>query len=196
MNPGKPEMLLSLPDWLVERVRTCPDPLPGENDRMRWVIELSRQNVLAGTGGPFAAAVFTRDSHRLVAAGVNRVEPLGISSAHAEVMALSFAQAVSGSYDLAARGDHELVSSAQPCLMCLGAVLWSGVYRLVYGAPTPDVEEILGFDEGFVPDNWQAQLARRGIEVAGDVLRTEAAAVLRLYRERAGAVYNSSRGVN
>ncbi|HNX98235.1 MAG TPA: nucleoside deaminase [Candidatus Aminicenantes bacterium] len=184
---------LSLPDWLLDHTTTCTAPIPDAQERMRWVVELSRQNVLAGSGGPFAAAVFDRDSHLLVAAGVNRVEPLGVSSAHAEVMALTFAQRRLGQFDLAAGGNHELITSAQPCLMCLGATLWSGVTRLVFGAPTVEVESILGFDEGFVPADWIAQLTRRGIEVVGEACREEAVAVLRLYREMAGNVYNSSR---
>jgi len=183
-----------LPNWLVDRTQACANPIPDAEERMRWVIELSRQNVLAGSGGPFAAAVFDLDTHRLVAAGVNRVEPLGISSAHAEVMALTYAQRRFGQFDLAAGGHHELITSAQPCLMCLGATLWSGVTRLVFGAPTTEVESILGFDEGFVPADWIVQLARRGIEVVGEACREEAVAVLRLYREMAGNIYNSSRG--
>ncbi|MCK7474293.1 MAG: hypothetical protein MZV49_13640 [Rhodopseudomonas palustris] len=43
------------------------------------------------------------------------------------------------------------MTSSQPCLMCLGATLWSGVTRLTYGAAAADVTAILGFDEGPLP---------------------------------------------
>ena len=59
---------------------------------------------------------------------------------------------------------HELVSSCEPCAMCLGATLWSGVRRLVTGATKADAEAI-GYDEGPVFPESYAHLERRGIEV-------------------------------
>jgi hypothetical protein len=47
-----------------------------------------------------------------------------------------------------------------------------------------------GFDEGDKPDNWAACLQQRGISVRLDVLRDEAAQVLREYAAQAGAIYN------
>jgi tRNA(Arg) A34 adenosine deaminase TadA len=186
--------MLTLPDW-AQVIADAPPTLADEHERLRFVIELSRRNVDAGSGGPFGAAVFEEDGGRLVALGVNRVEALGLSAAHAEVVALSLAQQALGSYDLGASGlpRHTLVSSAQPCLMCLGATLWSGVTRLVYGATKRDVEKLCGFDEGFLPSHWASRLKRRGLAVAGGLLRQEARAVLRLYREGGGRIYNARR---
>ena len=59
---------------------------------MALAIELSRQNVDRGGGGPFGAAVFDRDSGRLVAAGVNRVVPQSCSVTHAEMVVIMIAQ--------------------------------------------------------------------------------------------------------
>jgi tRNA(Arg) A34 adenosine deaminase TadA len=78
--------------------------------------------------------------------------------------------------------------------MCLGAVLWSGVTRLTYGATAADVTSILGFDEGPLPREWPRELNRRGITVAGEYLRAEAVAVLEAYRDMAGTVYNGRGG--
>jgi tRNA(Arg) A34 adenosine deaminase TadA len=183
---------LTLPSWLSERTAgplVLPDPLA----RMAFVIELSRLNVEHRSGGPFAAAVFESRSGRLLGAGVNRVEPLNCSPAHAEVLAVAFAQRQAGSYDLGtdrARAT-ELLTSSQPCLMCLGAVLWSGVTRLVYGATASDVQGILGFDEGPLPAAWEKELAGRGITVEAGTLRREAATVLELYKAEQGKIYNS-----
>lgn len=187
---------LTLPPWLKAMLAgelEMRDP----EQRMRWVIGLSRHNVEEGTGGPFAAAVFARETGRLLGAGVNRVEPLNLSPAHAEIVACAFAQKRAGTFDLNAVGaGSELVTSSQPCLMCLGATLWSGVTRLTYGATADDVQGIIGFDEGPMPRDWQGELNRRGITVAGEFLRAEAVEVLELYRSMAGTVYNgrSSRG--
>jgi len=186
---------LNLPEWLNMMLSGKALLLPDPETRMRWVIELSRLNVENASGGPFAAAVFERETGRLLGAGVNRVEPLNLSPAHAEVMAIAFAQQKMKTYDLGANATEptELVTSSQPCLMCLGAVLWSGVTRVVYAAPAADVSTILGFDEGPLPREWQGELRKRGIEVQGEFLRAEAAAVLELYKNKQGTVYNSRR---
>ena len=161
--------------------------------RMAFVIGAARLNIEQG-GGPFAAGVFERDSGLLVALGVNRVAAAGLSVMHAEIMALSLAQRRVGAFDLSASGlpAHELVSSAAPCAMCLGATPWSGVRRLVVGARGDDVEAV-GFDEGAKPADWRGALEKRGIEVIADILRDEEASVLRDYAAGGGEIYNPKR---
>jgi len=186
---------LSLPPWL-ERSLPSPDKVfPAIEDRMRQVIGLAEQNIAAGTGGPFAAAIFDGATGRLVAAGVNLVTSLNSSIAHAEIIAIMLAQQRSGTYDLGGNGmpPFELVSSAEPCAMCLGAIPWSGVRRLVCGASGEDVAGI-GFDEGAKPAGWQREFEARGIAVVRNVCRSEAVAVLRRYAEQGGIIYNSRQG--
>lgn len=73
--------------------------------------------------------------------------------------------------------------------MCLGATLWSGVNRVVYGAAREDAS-LLNFDEGPVfPESYE-YLKERGISIVRNVLRDEARAVLELYRSKAGKIYN------
>ncbi|MFW6202118.1 MAG: nucleoside deaminase, partial [Gemmatimonadota bacterium] len=131
------------------------------------------------------------ETGRLVSVGVNRVVPLRNALLHAEVVALMRAHERVGSYTL--RGDglprHELVTSCEPCAMCLGAALWSGVGRLVAGATREDAER-LGFDEGPVFEESYAYLERRGIEVVRGLRREEARRVLELYVEKGGLIYN------
>ena len=189
-------VLLTMPAWLEELTSGRDIVIPDPEERMRWIIGLSRRNVEQASGGPFAAGVFAADSGRLLAAGVNRVEPLTLSPAHAEIMAIAFAQKRLQNWDLGhdAAVPTQLVTSSQPCLMCLGAVLWSGVTSLIYGAEAADVAAILGFDEGPLPADWPRELQKRGIKVEGGRLRGEAVAVLELYKTRRGTVYNSRRG--
>jgi len=165
---------------------------PGDDERMQLAIALARWNVLEATGGPFGAAVFERASGRLVAVGINLVVPLGNSSLHAEMVAFMMAQARVGSYTLGGKGmpEHELATSCEPCAMCLGATLWSGVRRVICGATRDDALG-LEFDEGPVFDASYAYLAERGVEVERGVRRAEAAEVLALYRRRAGVIYNA-----
>jgi tRNA(Arg) A34 adenosine deaminase TadA len=187
-----PTIELKLPGW-VDTVLTDPHhTYPTTAERMAIVIELARCNVDAGTGGPFGAAIFDRRSGRLVAPGVNMVIPENCSVAHAEVTAIMLAQKITGTYDLGGAGvpPMELVSSTEPCAMCLGAVVWSGVRGLICGARDEDARSI-GFDEGPKPAGWVAALEARGIQVIRDVARNDAADVLRHYVDHGGLVYNA-----
>jgi tRNA(Arg) A34 adenosine deaminase TadA len=162
---------------------------------MRLVIELSRLNVVHGTGGPFGAGIFDLSTNRLVAPGVNLVTTSNLSIAHAEITAIMVAQQVVGHFDLGGPGHppYELVASTEPCVQCFGATTWSGVRRLVCGARDEDARAI-GFDEGPKLPDWVGALEQRGISVVCDVGRDEAAAVLRDYAESGGVIYNARQG--
>ena len=162
---------------------------------MAFVVTAARKNTEEKTGGPFAAAVFESETGKLVSLGVNLVEAGGMSILHAEIVALALAQKRLQTYDLGGDGlpAHDLVATAEPCAMCLGATPWSGVSRLIVGARAEDVEAI-GFDEGAKPADWVAALEARGISVLRDVRRAEAAAVLSDYAARGGRIYNPRRG--
>jgi tRNA(Arg) A34 adenosine deaminase TadA len=184
-------VVLGMPDW-VEQVVDWNARYRSDDDRMRLAVELARQNVLRGSGGPFGAGVFEANGGRLVAAGVNSVTRLNNSILHAETLAIMLAQSRLGTYALGARGDESylLVTSCEPCAMCLGATLWSGVRGLVCGAAKEDATAV-GFDEGPVfAESW-AYLERRGVRTARGVLRDQAVAVLELYRATGGAIYSS-----
>jgi tRNA(Arg) A34 adenosine deaminase TadA len=186
---------LYLPDWLEELVSQANSSFPTVEDRMNFVIELSRLNVQYKTGGPFAAAIFRMDNGTLLAAGVNLVLSGGCSVLHAEIVTLIAAQKNAGTHDLSADGlpPYELVTSTEPCAMCLGAVTWSGIRKLACGARGSDAEET-GFDEGEKLPQWNEALERRGLSVLQDICRDQAAAVLKNYATNGGVIYNPRRG--
>jgi tRNA(Arg) A34 adenosine deaminase TadA len=173
---------ISIPGWLDETVAANSFGFTSDEARMRLAIRLSRENVDRG-GGPFGAAVFAGDE--LIAAGVNRVLDCGLSIAHAEIVALMRAQA---EHPARPRATWTLYSSTEPCCQCFGALVWSGVTRLVCGAVTGDAEAV-GFDEGPKPDAWPATLEKRGIGVTLEVCRDEARLVLQEYQRRGGPIY-------
>jgi tRNA(Arg) A34 adenosine deaminase TadA len=179
---------LQLPDWIEELAGDPERRYREPQERLRFAVELARRNVDRDTGGPFGAAVFDLSSFRLVAAGVNRVIPESCSVAHAETMAIMLAQKRLGTFDLRSAGDFELASSAEPCAMCYGALPWSGIRRLAYGATREDVQAI-GFDEGDKPADWARALEARGIVVVHALLRSEAREALLQYRCRNGTIY-------
>jgi tRNA(Arg) A34 adenosine deaminase TadA len=187
---GDARIEMRLPAWVAGEVEHH-SGFASPEQRMELVIRLAEENSRRGSGGPFAAAVFGLEDQELIAVGVNLVVASGYSVAHAEVLALSLAQQATGGFDLGAgSASRELVTSAEPCAMCLGAICWSGVRQVVCGARGEDAERI-GFDEGPKPADWVRELQRRGIAVTRDVMRERAVQVLRGYRDSAGPIYNA-----
>ena len=84
---------------------------------------------MADGGGPFGA-VIVRDGTVIASAG-NRVVPGHDPTAHAEVMAIRMAASASGTHDLR---DCVIYASCEPCPMCLGAIYWAGIRRIVYAS--------------------------------------------------------------
>jgi tRNA(Arg) A34 adenosine deaminase TadA len=152
--------------------------------RVRLTLRLAEANVAHG-GGPFGAAIFA--GSQLVAAGVNCVLSSGLSIAHAEIVAIMRAQTVLQNSATPA-APYSLISSAEPCCQCFGALIWSGVSELVYAANRGDVEAI-GFDEGPKPERWVQTLRDKGIAVVEELCRGEAGDALAEYARRGGPIY-------
>ncbi len=91
-------------------------------------IEKADRNLGEG-GGPFGA-VIVRDGDAIAVAG-NRVVPSHDPTAHAEVNAIRMAAERLGTHDL---GDCTIYASCEPCPMCLGAIYWAGIRRVVYAS--------------------------------------------------------------
>lgn len=183
---------VQLPRWMGNFIADQGTSLfATHEDRMQLAVELSRLNIVEGTGGPFGAAIFDMDNGRLLSAGVNLVVSSNCSMLHAEIVAITVAQQLLGAYDLGSNEKfrYELVTSTEPCAMCLGAIPWSGVRRVVCGARGEDASAI-GFDEGHKPPEWDKALERRGISVLRDVCLDKAASVLRQYGSMGGVIYN------
>jgi len=191
-----PVITIQFPDWVERFLAQSPRTFPTTEDRMRFVIELSRLNIQHHSGGPFGAAVFGSNG-LLIAPGINMVVSSGCSLLHAEMVALACAQKTLGRFDIGDGGRlaYDLFSSTEPCAMCFGAIPWSGVRRLVCGARDEDARAI-GFDEGPKLTDWVAALNQRDISVQRDVLRPEAQAILREYTAVGGVVYNAGTGTS
>lgn len=190
------EITLSLPDWVAQFVAQYPVLIPNPVDRMDFVLELTKKNIMEKTGGPFGAAVFEKESGKLIAVGVNRVLAETASSAHAEVIAITFAQKKLQQYDLGSNPeiDYQIVVNAQMCAMCLGAVCWSGITDVLYSASSADVERITGFDEGPLPSDIVQELTLRGITVTEGMLLEKGIETLELYQKVDGFIYNARLG--
>jgi len=81
---------------------------------------------------PIGAVIVMKDT--IIARGYNQVETLNDSTAHAEIIALTSAFNYLGSKYLPGA---TLYVTIEPCVMCCGALYWSKIGTLVYGAPDP-----------------------------------------------------------
>ncbi len=70
-------------------------------------------------------------NEQVIAKAYNQVELLNDSTAHAEILALTSAYNFLGSKYLP---DAALYVTVEPCLMCSGALYWSKIGRIVFGA--------------------------------------------------------------
>ena len=71
---------------------------------------------------------------RIIGRGHNMTERLHDTTAHAEMIAITSAtEAMGGKY----LNDCTLYVTVEPCPMCAGALAWSQIGRIVYGAPDP-----------------------------------------------------------
>lgn len=190
----------ALPSWIEPWIASEGQALlkaqSGHAGFMNLVIELSRLNYQLGApeeqGGPFAAAVVHRDTQRIISVGVNRVVPLKTATAHAEIIALTSAQQLLGQFSLRQESlerPYILYTSAQMCAMCLGAVCWSGIGEVVFGARASDTERLTGFDEGPIHPKWRQELEIRGIKVTGPMLDNKAKQVLEDYKTQDKTIY-------
>lgn len=118
---------------------------------------------------PVGAVVLDRDGV-VVAVGRNEREALQDPTAHAEVLALRAAAAITGDWHL---DEHTLVVTLEPCPMCAGAILAARVPRVVFGAWDPKAGAT-----GSVYDIARDRRLPHRSEVVGGVLERECAALL------------------
>jgi tRNA(Arg) A34 adenosine deaminase TadA len=189
-RPEHPVLQIAYPDW-VDSIVDWGKRYESDEDRMRLAISVSRANVERRTGGPFGAAIFEGPTGRVVSVGMNSVVRYQNSTLHAEMVAFMMAQRLVKSFTLNTQhlAPHELFTSCEPCAMCLGATLWSGVRRVVYGAGREDASR-LKFEEGPVFPESYKYLEDRGLVIVRNVLREEARSVMDLYRAKSGEIYN------
>ena len=145
---------------------------------------------IASGSGPFLAAIYD-DAGNLIAKCANSVINSCCSHNHAEMNTIRAAEEALQTYDLSAHNLSIYVTS-EPCMMCIGGIMWSGIKAVYYGVPSSEVEKITGFDEGFKPD-WLQEFKKRGITVYGNIEIDAGEKVLRDYVKNGNTVYQPER---
>jgi len=110
---------------------------------MQQAIDLAINNIKNG-GGPFAALVVKND--KVISQGVNRVTDNNDPTAHAEIVAIRKACEKLGTFQL---DGCQIYSTCEPCPMCFGAIYWSRVDKVFFGATHLDAHDA-DFDDSFI----------------------------------------------
>ncbi len=155
------------------------DPMINDEKYMKAAIELSRSAVAHGNE-PFGALLVDK-SGEIVYTNENQIYTKHDPTFHGEAGLIRRFCADTGITDLS---EYTLYTSCEPCFMCSGAMVWTKLGRLVYGASNIELEAILGNHNGvncskIVFDNsfWQPR-------VTAGVLSEECKAVLTEYFSR------------
>lgn len=115
---------------------------------MNEAIKEAYDGIRAGHGGPFGS-VITMDG-KIIGRGHNRVLVNHDPTCHGEVEAIRDACKNQGTHDLKGA---VLYTTAAPCPMCRGAILWANIEKVYYGCNIEDTDKI-GFRDQVFYDNW------------------------------------------
>jgi guanine deaminase len=152
-------------------------------DFLRLAIRAAREGIAAGQS-PFGSVII-RDG-AVIAASHNTVWRDTDPTAHAEVNNIRAAARALGSINLAG---CTLYTTCEPCPMCLSAIHWAKIDRVVYGAAITDAAAA-GFSELRVAASELARLGRSPLLVEGGLLVEECRALFEEFRRvSAGKTY-------
>jgi guanine deaminase len=104
---------------------------------MKLAVDEARKGINARHGGPFGC-VIVRDGE-VIGSGHNEVIKQNDPTCHGEMMAIRNACKKLGSYDLSG---CELYTTAEPCPMCRGAIMWANISKVYYGCNVADTDGI------------------------------------------------------
>ena len=144
---------------------------------MQKAIELAKQGMDAGEGGPFGAIV-VKDGE-IVGVGNNKVTSTNDPTAHAEIVAIRDACRNLESFQLE---DCEIYTSCEPCPMCLGAIYWARPKAVYFGATREDAADA-GFDDDFIYRELAMPVDRRSIKMQ-QLLRKEAGEIFAIWKDK------------
>lgn len=140
-------------------------------DDEKWMrLALTEAHQAAAEGEVPVGAIVVCNG-KVIGRGHNMTERLKDVTAHAEMLAITAAaQTLGGKY----LPDCTLYVTVEPCAMCAGAIGWSQIARLVYGASDPK----RGFQSHFYPDKSSPSPLHPKTDVTKGILAEEAAALM------------------
>ena len=178
-------------DTIIANEKVDDEKLAREVDIISGLYRELPEHIARGAG-PFMAAVYDENGN-LIAKVANSVVHDKCSNNHAEMNAIRMTEQILNTHDLSSY-NLGLYVTAEPCMMCLGGIMWSGIKSVYFGVPSNMVESITGFDEGFKP-NWMDEFKKRGITVYGNIAPDAGAKVLQDYVSQQHTIYKPGRDV-
>ena len=145
-------------------------------DYLRLAIDLASSHSRDGRHGPFGAVVVL--DGEVVGRGWNRVVEARDPTAHAEVTAIREAAQRLETHDLSG---STLYASCEPCPMCLAALYWARIRRVVFAASAEDATAAK-FDDTWIRRELEKGWESREVE-AVQALREEGRRVLEAWQE-------------
>jgi guanine deaminase len=131
--------------------------MKNEIDFLKRAVEIAGKGISEG-GGPFGAVIVRKGE--IISEANNKVVLSHDPTAHAEILAIRNASSILGSYDLSG---CVIYASCEPCPMCLGAIYWAGIKRVVYASDRHEAEAS-GFNDNLIYNEINIDPADRKIE--------------------------------
>ncbi len=125
---------------------------------MLEAIQLAKQNVETGEGGPFGAVIVKNDL--IIAKSANCVTKDNDPTAHAEIVAIRLACKSLDTFNLEG---CIIYTSCEPCPMCLSAIYWAAIKKVYYGNSKEDAGKI-GFDDAFIYEELKLKPENRKVK--------------------------------
>lgn len=152
--------------------------------------EALRQARKAGEAGEVPIGAVVVRASRIIARSSNQVELLKDATAHAEMLALTQAEAAVGDWRLS---DCTLYVTKEPCPMCAGAIVHTRIKTVVFG-----IEDVKGGAAGGAMNLLQHPGLNHRCEITGGVMREECLGILQAFfkerREESAAARKARNG--
>ena len=152
------------------------------NDFMKLAKENAEKGIEKGEGGPFGAVIVDKFGN-IIANGNNKVLKEKDPTAHAEIVAIREATIKLNTYDLS---EYILYTSAEPCPMCLSAIIWANIKTVYYGCNKKDTEKI-GFRDDMIYEYLKGN--KKGVLELKEIDRKECLETFNKYTEKNGIIY-------
>jgi guanine deaminase len=124
---------------------------------MQLAIDCACKGIVNG-GGPFGAVIVDKNND-VVGEGCNQVVNSRDPTAHAEIVCIRNACKTIGSHSLQG---CTIYTTCEPCSMCLSAIYWARIDRIVYGNTRDDAKQI-GFDDSYIYEEVSKDVCQRSI---------------------------------
>ncbi len=131
--------------------------MKSEIDFLKRAVEIAGKGITEGYG-PFGAVIV--GNGRIISEASNSVVLSNDPTAHAEILAIRNASRIFGSHNLS---ECVLYASCEPCPMCLGAIYWAGIKRIIYASDRFEAEAS-GFSDNLIYNEISLNPSDRQIE--------------------------------